>query len=57
MVVDGSTLWLGTSNWEEDYFEASRNVEVILHQPELVSQAGEVFGRLWTAPTPSPWSP
>ncbi|HLO66858.1 MAG TPA: phospholipase D-like domain-containing protein [Holophaga sp.] len=50
MVVDGAVLWLGTSNWEEDYFEASRNVEAILRRPEPARQAMEVFERVWTAP-------
>jgi phosphatidylserine/phosphatidylglycerophosphate/cardiolipin synthase-like enzyme len=49
-LVDGKTLWVGTSNWEADYFEASRNVEVILRQPELAKQGGEIFARLWTSP-------
>jgi phosphatidylserine/phosphatidylglycerophosphate/cardiolipin synthase-like enzyme len=49
MVVDDSVLWLGTSNWEEDYFAASRNVEVILRQLPLATQAGQIYGRLWTS--------
>lgn len=49
MVVDGDTLWLGTSNWEEDYFASSRNVEAILRQPLLAGQAGELFNRLWSS--------
>jgi len=57
LLVDGKTLWLGTSNWEEDYFEASRNVEVILHQPDLVKQAGDVFGKLWSSPYVSALDP
>ena len=57
MLVDGGVLWLGTSNWEQDYFEASRNVEVILRQPVLVQQAGEVFTRLWTSPYAQPLDP
>jgi phosphatidylserine/phosphatidylglycerophosphate/cardiolipin synthase-like enzyme len=50
LVVDGATLWVGTSNWEEDYFEASRNVEVILRQPDLARQGGEIFAKLWNSP-------
>ncbi len=57
MVVDGATLWLGTSNWEEDYFEFSRNVEVILKQPELAKQGGEIFTRLWTSDYAKPIDP
>jgi phosphatidylserine/phosphatidylglycerophosphate/cardiolipin synthase-like enzyme len=57
MVVDGKTLWLGTSNWEEDYFEASRNVEVILREAMLVTQAGEVFRNLWDSAYVQPLDP
>lgn len=57
MVVDGKTLWLGTSNWEQDYFEASRNVEVILRDPDLVRQGGEVFARLWSSTYVAPLDP
>ena len=49
VVLDGATLWVGTSNWEEDYFEASRNVEAILRQPALAKQGGEIFEKLWTS--------
>jgi phosphatidylserine/phosphatidylglycerophosphate/cardiolipin synthase-like enzyme len=57
LVVDGATLWVGTSNWEEDYFEASRNVEVILRQPELAKQGGEIFSKLWNSPYVLPLDP
>jgi phosphatidylserine/phosphatidylglycerophosphate/cardiolipin synthase-like enzyme len=49
MVVDGETLWLGTSNWLRDYFYASRNVELIARRPALAKQAAAVFERLWTS--------
>lgn len=57
MVVDDSILWLGTSNWEEDYFTASRNVEVILRQPLLATQGGEIFHKLWTSDYAKPLEP
>lgn len=57
MVVDGATLWLGTSNWEEDYFEASRNVEVILRDPELVKQGTEIYAKLWNSSFVAPLDP
>jgi phosphatidylserine/phosphatidylglycerophosphate/cardiolipin synthase-like enzyme len=49
MTVDGGILWLGTSNWSEDYFTESRNVELIARDPELASQADAIFERLWTS--------
>lgn len=30
LVVDGRSAWVGTSNWEHDYFFASRNVGLII---------------------------
>jgi phosphatidylserine/phosphatidylglycerophosphate/cardiolipin synthase-like enzyme len=49
MIVDGRTLWVGTSNWGPDYFERSRNVELILHRPELAAQADAIWTKLWTS--------
>jgi phosphatidylserine/phosphatidylglycerophosphate/cardiolipin synthase-like enzyme len=57
MVVDDSILWVGTSNWEQDYFMASRNVEVILRQQPLATQGGEIFKKLWTSPYAAPLEP
>ncbi len=37
MTVDGETLWLGTSNWSQDYFTASRNVEIIARDHALTA--------------------
>ncbi|MBI4911802.1 MAG: phospholipase [Acidobacteria bacterium] len=50
MTVDGKLLWLGTSNWAEDYFTESRNVELILKDSDLTAQADRVFERLWNGP-------
>jgi phosphatidylserine/phosphatidylglycerophosphate/cardiolipin synthase-like enzyme len=47
LVVDGTTLALGTSNWEESYFSESRNVEVIFRDSPLGAQATAIFDRLW----------
>lgn len=49
MVVDGGLLWLGTSNWGEDYFTESRNVEIIARDPDLAAQAEAVHQRLWNS--------
>src|SRR6185437_15108356 len=53
MVVDGKTLWLGTSNWEKNYFYGSRNVALIFRGGlgrRLSSQCGRVFSKLWKSP-------
>ena len=49
MTVDGSVLWLGTSNWSEDYFANSRNVDLILRDPALAAQGDQIFERLWNS--------
>ena len=49
MTVDGEVLWLGTSNWSQDYFTASRNVEIIAREKGLAAQADGIFERLWNS--------
>jgi phosphatidylserine/phosphatidylglycerophosphate/cardiolipin synthase-like enzyme len=49
MTVDGSLLWVGTSNWAEDYFTESRNVELVLRDPALAVQGDRIFERLWNS--------
>ena len=49
MVIDGGVLWLGTSNWGEDYFTESRNVEIIARDADLAAQAEAIHQRLWTS--------
>jgi phosphatidylserine/phosphatidylglycerophosphate/cardiolipin synthase-like enzyme len=36
LVADGNSAWLGTSNWEGDYFSASRNVSLFIRDPSYV---------------------
>ena len=57
LVVDENILWLGTSNWEEDYFTASRNIETIFHDEALAAQGARVFERLWSSAYAQPLEP
>jgi phosphatidylserine/phosphatidylglycerophosphate/cardiolipin synthase-like enzyme len=50
LVVDGVRGWLGTSNWEKDYFYNSRNVGVILDDVRLAGQLARFFATLWQSP-------
>ncbi|MBI5836280.1 MAG: hypothetical protein HZB25_03450 [Candidatus Eisenbacteria bacterium] len=50
VVADSVWTWVGTSNWEPDYFHRSRNVAVTLKSVRLALQAREVFRRSWDAP-------
>ncbi|MBS2017209.1 MAG: hypothetical protein JST00_30280 [Deltaproteobacteria bacterium] len=57
LVVDGGTrAWVGTSNWEGDYFTKSRNVGVIVEQGFLPRRLAGVFTTGWasTYTTPLP---
>ena len=58
MVVDGKTLWLGTSNWTGGYLDNSRNLELVVRDAALAAQARAVHKRLWgsahTAPLDVP---
>jgi phosphatidylserine/phosphatidylglycerophosphate/cardiolipin synthase-like enzyme len=51
MVVDRRVVWVGTSNWEPDYFHSSRNVAVTLENARLAQAARKVFETSWAAPT------
>ena len=48
-VVDGRHAWLGTSNWERDYFEQSRNASVFVEGPIAV-RLERFFDELWSSP-------
>lgn len=49
MVVDNQVFWLGTSNWSKGYFDASRNVELIFRQRELVMIGVRIFDTIWNS--------
>lgn len=50
MVVDGETSWVGTSNWEGDYFLKSRNVGIIVESVPFTDRLTRVFDDAWNAP-------
>lgn len=49
MVVDGKTLWIGTSNWTGGYLDNSRNLEAVVREPALAAQAAAVHARAWAS--------
>lgn len=51
MIVDGAHAWVGTSNWERDYFFASRNVGVFFEGPRLEG----FFEDAWSSPYARPF--
>jgi phosphatidylserine/phosphatidylglycerophosphate/cardiolipin synthase-like enzyme len=49
LTVDGERAWIGTSNWEGDYFHASRNVGLVLEGRATARELEAVFEALWTS--------
>lgn len=47
VVIDGERFWLGTSNWERDYFYESRNVGVVIEDAALAAQLDAFFAGNW----------
>ena len=47
LVVDGTTAWVGTSNWEASYFESGRNVGVLLEGGGLPARLSAWFRANW----------
>lgn len=58
MVIDAplpvARAWVGTSNWEGDYFTKSRNVGVIASGGALPSRLGRVFDDGWAGAYATP---
>ncbi len=50
MVVDGQSSWLGTSNWERDYFTETRNVGLIVEGAAFARELERYFSDTWTSP-------
>ena len=50
LVVDGERAWIGTSNWERDYFYRSRNVGLIVDGGRLPPRLDAFFGDDWRSP-------
>ena len=57
LVVDGARGWLGTSNWEKDYFTSSRNVGVIIEDAGIAAQLAAFFATLWQSAYAVPVDP
>ena len=47
MVIDGAHAWVGTSNWEGDYFTKSRNVGVVVDGGKLPARLDGIFADGW----------
>lgn len=49
LMVDSARGWLGTSNWERDYFYQSRNVGLLLSDGATLALMERFFASLWSA--------
>jgi len=50
MVVDDTVLWVGTSNWSQDYFEKSRDVELVIRREDFAQKVAQMHAKLWNEP-------
>ncbi len=57
LVVDGRAAWIGTSNWEHDYFYASRNMGLIIEGRGFASRLDAFFRDGWLGPYAEPVHP
>lgn len=57
LVVDGERCWIGTSNWERDYFFHSRNVGLIIESALLADRLARFFEDDWQSSYAAPVDP
>jgi phosphatidylserine/phosphatidylglycerophosphate/cardiolipin synthase-like enzyme len=50
LVIDEDKAWIGTSNWEKDYFLASRNVGLIIEDRGIATTLNSFFLDGWNGP-------
>jgi len=50
MVVDSEAAWIGSENWEGDYFTASRNVSLFVFGSSFAGKLGRVFEGAFSSP-------
>ena len=57
LVVDSTRAWVGTSNWEGDYFTKSRNVAIVAEGGKLPPRLDGIFEDGWTSSYTKPLAP
>ena len=57
MTVDGRWGWVGSSNWDGDYFHHSRNLGLLAEGPTLARDLEEIFERVWFSDYAEPVDP
>lgn len=51
LVCDGAKAWLGTSNWQEDYFHSSRNYGLVMLDGPIPDRLQRLFNFDWQRST------
>ena len=49
MVVDGRRAWIGSSNWEREYFSSNRNLGLIIEGKSVGAQLDMIFTSIWNS--------
>jgi phosphatidylserine/phosphatidylglycerophosphate/cardiolipin synthase-like enzyme len=47
MTIDDEIAWIGTSNWEGKYMDASRNIEIVLRNQVMARRVAALHQQLW----------
>jgi len=57
LVVDGQSAWVGTNNWEKDYFTKTRNVGLIVEGGAVPPRLEKFFAQNWSGAYAAPLDP
>lgn len=49
LVADGGDCWVGSENWSEGYFRASRDLGFVVHSAEVSAKLVTIFDQLWAS--------
>ncbi len=49
LVIDKARVWLGSSNWEPDYFVCTRNVSLLMEGTQTAKTLRQMFLNSWTS--------
>src|SRR2546422_10631221 len=50
LVIDSSSSWIGTSNWEKSYFYNTRNVGIVVENRNVAGILRRIFRKGWDGP-------
>jgi len=50
MIIDDSLSWIGSSNWQRDYFYDSRNIAVVVRNTRINTMLSRIFLKSWDGP-------